>query len=686
MSTRTWTPNPNRYSPRSRDATFISFKALRRLTGHEEHQGVCKVLKSFRTNEKLRNFMIGIVALLLASYVLVGMGSGQPKAQGDTIAKLGSTKIKLRDAWIQLENIRNTYRQFDRSTVDNIAVSQLMSNAIMMDGARNLGITVSDAELRDYVIDSRTLSDGTYIDNEDWEYRVKQIYHVQVDSFEEYMRDHNLLVQKYRDLFFNSAYVSEKDILERFEQNSQKVQLEMLTLNTFDVREQSKVEKDSDIEALIAENPEEFRTAETRKIQFVRVPFGLKNEVTGEEIEVSDNDISEYYNANIARYQLKERVKASHILIKPDGRTDEEALQLAQKVRTEIEGGLDFAEAAKKYSEDDSNKNRGGDLGTFNRGKMVKPFEEAVFSMDIDGLSNPVKTQFGYHLIKKFQHMEESTRPMEEVKAGIVNTVKRNKSKAASLDAMNAFHDSLADKDFATAAADHKLEILETPFFDNDRRANMGDILRTNPQARNKAFELANVGDYSTPMTLGQEAVVIQYVAEGEPRALTLADDEQRVKQIASTVAGRVFIEKELAKIREAAEKDPEKSFKDLKGNRTYIKDNHFKTTSWVDANTVPYELRTPEMDFSEDIYSLEKGSFRDSFETSSETRFALVRVTDKEAPDMSKLDEERHNIIQTLRAQAGGDLFSAFMYGKRQEYDPDNRVQASITSSLNIR
>jgi len=639
------------------------------------------VLKSIRSNKKIRNVIIGFVALLLAGYVLVGFGSAPAVAQGDTIAQLGSSRIKLSDVWIQLKRIKSIYAQFDTETVNNIAVNQLISDAILLDGAHQMGLAVSDSELRDFIIRSRTREEGTFISDEDWQLIIKNNYGVQVESFEEYHRSHSLLVAKYRSLFYDGAYVSEKAINEAFTKNSQKVKLEMLTINTFDVKDQVKLEKDADIEKLISENQDQFLSKEMRKMRFVNL------KITSEDtIEVTDAEANAFYQENIARFQIKERVQASHILVKAEGRTDEEALALAQKVRTEIEAGLDFAEAAKMYSDDTSNKDRGGDLGSFGRGQMVKPFEDAAFTMADDSLSNPVKTTFGYHLIKKVKQFEASTRPLEEVKASVVTSVRREKSKEMAMNTIKAFHDQLADQDFLVAAEAAKLEVQETPFFDNDQRSFLGNTLKSNFQARDAAFKLEALNDYTEPLTLGQDVVVMQYIADAEPRNLTLVDDSQRVRQLAEAVAASAFIKSELAKIRAQAEKEPTKLLKDLTANRSWIKDNHFKTTTLVDANTVPYELRTPDMDFAKDIYAVDAGSFLPSVETSSDTRFALVRVTEKEAPDMSKLDEERVGIVSTLRSQAAADLISAYMFAKNSDFDPKGEIKATIAESLKRR
>ncbi|MEH7886292.1 peptidylprolyl isomerase [Bacillus sp. JJ1609] len=109
-------------------------------------------------------------------------------------------------------------------------------------------------------------------------------------------------------------------------------------------------------------------------------------------IKITEEEMKTYFEENKDSFDQKEQVKASHILVK-----DEAA---AKKVKEELDNGKDFAELAKKYSTDKSNAEAGGDLGYFAKGEMAEEFEKAAFNLKIDEISEPVKTEFGYHIIK----------------------------------------------------------------------------------------------------------------------------------------------------------------------------------------------------------------------------------------------------------------------------------------------
>lgn len=145
-------------------------------------------------------------------------------------------------------------------------------------------------------------------------------------------------------------------------------------------------------------------------------------------IDVSDNEAEEYYNSNKNLFKSAENVIASHILV--------ESLEKADEVLKEINAGLDFAEAAQKYSSCPS-KNSGGNLGKFGKGQMVVEFEDAVFAMNVGDISSPVKTQFGYHLIQLNEKSDSKDLTFEEAKQDIVNKLKYEKQGKAYAEKQN---------------------------------------------------------------------------------------------------------------------------------------------------------------------------------------------------------------------------------------------------------
>ncbi len=187
---------------------------------------------------------------------------------------------------------------------------------------------------------------------------------------------------------------------------------------------------------------EEFK--ERYKTGLVRQKF-METQWAG-QIDVNDADAQAYYAANPGEFEKPEQVHASHILIAPDPNAADPneakaaAKAKAEDVLTQVKSGGDFAELAKAHSSCPS-KAQGGDLGTFRRGQMVKPFEEAAFALEPGEISDLVETRFGYHIIKVSEHIDAETVPLEEAKEGIVERLTAQKKQEAVQEYLQGLRD-----------------------------------------------------------------------------------------------------------------------------------------------------------------------------------------------------------------------------------------------------
>ena len=151
-----------------------------------------------------------------------------------------------------------------------------------------------------------------------------------------------------------------------------------------------------------------------------------------QKIKIPDEKSKVFYDTNPDLFKQPEQIKASHILIKVEPNADEtkkfEAKQKIKTIQLKLNKGEDFAALAKEFSEGPS-KNNGGDLGYFQRGQMVKPFEDAAFALKTEEVSDIVETQFGYHIIKVVDKKPEKTIPYEDVKNDLAQHLKQEKTK-----------------------------------------------------------------------------------------------------------------------------------------------------------------------------------------------------------------------------------------------------------------
>jgi peptidyl-prolyl cis-trans isomerase D len=211
----------------------------------------------------------------------------------------------------------------------------------------------------------------------------------------------------------DNVLVTDDEMKRAYKQMNDRVQIEYVKVpaQSFAAQVQPDEEK---IKEFYQQNQSRYRTQEKRAVKALRV---RPSEMPAPE--VTEAEMRAYYNRNISRYQVDERVHASHILFMTTGKSEDEAKQMeatAKEVLAKIKAGGDFAALAKQYSEDTGNKDKGGDLGWVVHGQMVPNFEQATFALQPGEVSDVIKTEYGYHIIKVHERDRAHMQTFDEVK------------------------------------------------------------------------------------------------------------------------------------------------------------------------------------------------------------------------------------------------------------------------------
>ena len=189
--------------------------------------------------------------------------------------------------------------------------------------------------------------------------------------------------------------VADKDLEQEYRRRNDKIKLAVVSF-TADTFRGSVSVSDADVASYFDAHKADFKIPEKRKIRYMLIDIDAMRA----KVVVPPADIERTYNNNIEQYTTPEQVRASHILLKTEGKDDATVKAKAEDVLKQARGGSDFAELAKKFSEDESSAKNGGDLDYFGRGRMVPEFDQAAFAMQPNQISDLVKTQYGYHIIK----------------------------------------------------------------------------------------------------------------------------------------------------------------------------------------------------------------------------------------------------------------------------------------------
>ena len=409
------------------------------------------------------SFVIGFGAM---SYVGRVSKKGGGNAAETWVAKVDGVPIDI-DLVLRAEKFyEEKYREQFGDLADvylaqmdlvGYALSGVINERVIEALAAHLGLTVADREVAEMIYRNPAFqADGQFSQE-----RYIQILRRQKIPPQEFEIDlkRQLLAQKLRNLVFSSVRVADSDVREEFDARETKVNLRFLKILPKVVENDINV-TERDVRAFFDKDPEQFKSEEKRKVNYV--VFNAEDYT--DEITVTDEQVDRYYEANREKeFKQPEQVHARHILIKAEAGADaalKEAARLkAEGLREQLVAGADFAKLAEENSEDPGSKVRGGDLGTFPRGRMVEAFEETAFSLKPGEISELVETQFGFHIIETLEKQEESV--ME--KDAVADRIKRKL--VAELGNERAMADAKAAKAQLPAGTD-----LLTYGNDNDKK------------------------------------------------------------------------------------------------------------------------------------------------------------------------------------------------------------------------
>ena len=285
---------------------------------------------------------------------------------------------------------------------------------------------------------------------------------------------------------------------------------------------------DDEIEQYYQANPDQFKTPEQVRIEYVEL--SLDNIKQG--IRVDPADVQARYEANLAAYASPEIREASHILLKA-GDDDEDAVRARiEDLRQRIVAGESFAEIAREYSEDPGSAGAGGDLGEIERGVMVKDFEDVLFSLEPGELSEPVRTGFGWHLIRLHAVSGGEVQPLDAVRATLEDEIRTERAEGQIYDLVESLANLAYEQpdSLAPAAEQRGLALARSDWFSRYE----GDGIAAEPRVRQSAFapEVLQQGLNSEAIEIGEDRVVFLRVHEyREPQQQPLEAVSERIER-----------------------------------------------------------------------------------------------------------------------------------------------------------
>jgi peptidyl-prolyl cis-trans isomerase D len=481
--------------------------------------------------------VLAFIVFYIPDFLRQGDTSASPNA---VVARVGGQEITaatFRRAYqSQLQEYQRRYggsineQLLRQMGIDRQILQQLIDERAAIAEAQRLGLTVTDAELAHRISVIPAFQQGGQFVGHDIYEQVLRRQRLTPEEFEENLRS-ALLAEKLRAAVTDWVAVSEADLEREYRRRNEKVKLELVVFTPETAQKDVNV-SDAEVNAEFDKHKDRYRIPEKRKIRYLLVD----TDAVKAKVVIPPGDVERYYQQNVQQYSTPEQVRASHILLKAEGKDDAAVKAQAESILTQVKAGADFAELAKKISQDEASAANGGDLDYFGRGRMVKEFEGAAFSLAPGSISDLVKTQYGYHIIKVVDKKPAATRPFEEVRQQIADQLayERAQTQVSEL-ATTLASDIKSPADLDTVAKARGLSVQDSAFFSKDEPIN---TLGPAPEVASEAF-LMKEGAVAGPLRVPRGQVFFALTGKQDARIPKLDEVKDRVRADAAREKAR---------------------------------------------------------------------------------------------------------------------------------------------------
>ncbi|MFK5951749.1 MAG: SurA N-terminal domain-containing protein [Desulfobacterium sp.] len=471
-----------------------------------------------------------ILGLIVLVFVFLGMGSMGSKPGGQ-VALVNDTPITMDAFRRSHQNVIEQMRQrFGENLNDDLlkllqvkkmAMDRLIEERLISQEADALELSVSNQELQASLVAIPAFHKDGKFDIETYR-RVLSRNRLSPETFEPTHRE-TLRQTRMRELVLKNIKVTDLEARAWYLDNETQVSIDYLFSDPDAFQDLTPTA--DQIQAYYEKNKARYQSQPMVKVQYLSFS---SDDFNGKAI-ISKDQVEAYYLANESEFSSPAKVDASHILFRVAEDADEAAVNAAEKQAREVYdkavAGEDFEQLAKTYSQDMS-KDNGGHLGSFEKNDMVKPFGEKAFSMAVNEISEPVKTMFGWHIIKVNGQTDATTRSLEDASQDIEKKLEAVEVKNLAYTAASTAFDAIIDgDDLEQAGLIAGVDVLEKGPFD---AAGPQEIGPNAPAFARLALSLP-VGEISDVKELGDAFYIIRPMDRNEPEDLPLESVRNKV-------------------------------------------------------------------------------------------------------------------------------------------------------------
>ena len=612
------------------------------------------MLDSMRRHKGILKWSLLVVAMAFVFFYVPSF-MRTPGAADDVIATVEGRPVKAGDFRTMYQHQVDQFRSQYGAAMNDEMIKQLgLAQRLMqqmVDGeavlaeADRQGITVTDGELSARLLRMPMLQEnGQFVGEARYkEFLAMQRPPLRPAEFEEQLR-RSLIAEKLQAAIAGWVRVSDAEVEQEYHKRNEKVKLELAVFTASNFRN-GITPTDAEIAAEFAAHPDTFTMPEKRRVRFLSIDA----QSLARNASVTDAEVLARYTQNQPQYSTPEQIRASHILFKTEGKDDATVKKLAESVLVKAKApGADFAALAKQYSDDDT-KTKGGDLDYFGHGTMVKEFDDAAWKLKPGEVSDLVKTQFGYHIIKFVDKRAAATKSLAEVKMQIQDQIRNEKAQTEA----GKLADTIAPQikqpaDLDSVAKAHGLTVGDSGLFARDEpMAGLGF-------AQAVAAEAFTMQPNTVSAAIRtDQGVVFIALAEVKPPYVPKLD-EVKAKVRDEVIRLKAL---DLAKVKAATV-----SQAGAKGNfaaAAKAAGVDIKTTDMIARNSALPEVGTSSA-VDDAAFALPKGGV--TAPVTTDTAIVVAHVVDKQDVTPASFEAERDTLRDQLLQQKRQDFFGAYM------------------------
>ncbi len=438
-----------------------------------------------------------IIALIVVPFALFGVSEYFTGTSNVVVATIGSDDIsketflsefELQKRRLQQE-LGKSYTAEVNQAVKMQTINSMINRHLLEQLAEQLGYATTQHELQVFIQSNDVFKvDGKFSVD-----RYRQLLRLSGFSDVEYeaLQTNELTQNQIKYNFLDSAFITPSALKRVQLLNDQKRQFSYILLSVKEHSKNVKVNSKS-VKEFYESQKKAFFEPQKVKVDFVELSF----KQVAKNIEVSEDELFNFYEDESVRFTTEEERKAQHILV--------ESKILADSIVAEIKAGGDFTELAIKHSIDTGSKDNGGDLGFFGLGVMVPEFESKVFSMKVGEVSVPVKTDFGYHIIKLTEIKASAVKPFEEVRDELTKLYTERAAQKLVYKLTDNFSNLAYEASLEEVAAQMDLKLKTSVFFPQNSKNYDAKFI-----AAAYSDAVLNKGENSEPIELGKDKLVV---------------------------------------------------------------------------------------------------------------------------------------------------------------------------------